>query len=269
MNPLISRRALWMKRLTSRRALLIGGGVAAGGLVAANWGTLSDSESYGGILRAGDSFNMFAQRLALLNRPLAREYRRDQISAYHPSNGGIGAVWIDAQNPAYDALLANDFKDWRLQVKGLVERPLSLSLSQLRALPARSQITMHSCDFGWSAIAEWTGVPLSRILSLTGVRPEARYVVFRCLDTIGGTHVWGSLDMLDAVHPQTILAYAMNGQPLMVGHGAPLRLRIELQIGYKNLKHLSSIELVDSLANLGAGRGGIFEEGGYAWYAGL
>ena len=153
-------------------------------------------------------------------------------------------------------------------MKGLVERPLSFSLEQLQSLPARSQITMHSCDFGWSAIAEWTGVQLHQILSMTGVLPQARYVVFHCLDTIGGQHVWGSLDLLDAVHPQTILAYAMNREPLRVGHGAPLRLRIELQIGYKNLKHLRSIELVESLTGLGGGRGGLFEESGYAWYAG-
>lgn len=257
-----------MKRIISRRSLLLGGGVTAGGLIAANWTTLADSESYGPILRAGDDFNMVAQRLVLHNRPLAPEYRRDQISKIHPSNGGIGAVWIDQENREYDALLARKFADWRLHVKGLVERPISFSLEHLRSLPARSQITMHTCDFGWSAIAEWTGVQLSQILALTGVWPQARYVVFKCLDTMGGQHVWGSLDLLDAVHPQTILAYAMNGQPLPVGHGAPLRLRIELQIGYKNLKHLSSIELVDSLSGLGAGRGGLFEEGGYAWYAG-
>lgn len=257
-----------MKRLISRRALLIGGGLAAGGLITAKWRTLADSESYGAILRAGDAFNMYAQRLVLPHRPLAPEYRRDQISAYHPSNGGIGASWIDANNPAYDALLARNFVDWRLHVKGLVERPMSFSLPQLHSLPSRSQITMHTCDFGWSAIAEWTGVQLSRLLALTGVLPQARYVVFRCLDSMGGQQVWGSIDLLDAVHPQTILAYAMNGQPLMVGHGAPLRLRIELQIGYKNLKHLSSIELVDSLAGIGAGRGGLFEEYGYQWYAG-
>ena len=268
MKRLIPLR-LNLRRFVSRRTHLTGAGLAAGGLVASNWRTLLDSESYGGILRAGDSFNMFAQRLALHNRPLAKVYRPDQISAYHPSNGGIGAAWIDAENPVYDRLVVGKFQDWRLDVKGLVERPLRLSLPQLRSLPSQSQITMHSCDFGWSAIAEWTGVQLSQILSLTGVRPEARYVVFRCLDTIGGKHVWGSLDLLDAVHPQTILAYAMNGAPLPVGHGAPLRLRIELQIGYKNLKHLSSIELVDSLDKIGAGRGGIFEESGYAWYAGL
>jgi DMSO/TMAO reductase YedYZ molybdopterin-dependent catalytic subunit len=258
-----------LSRSVSRRSLLTGASLAAGGLVASNWRALSDSESYGGILRAGDSFNMFAQRLALHNRPLAKVYRPDQISAYHPSNGGIGALWIDAENPNYDKLLAGKFEDWRLDVKGLVDRPLSLSLAQLRSLPSQSQITMHSCDFGWSAIAEWTGVRLSQILALAGAKRQARYVVFHCLDTIGGKHVWGSLDLLDATHPQTILAYAMNGIPLPVGHGAPLRLRIELQIGYKNLKHLSSIELVDSLDNIGTGRGGIFEEQGYAWYAGL
>jgi DMSO/TMAO reductase YedYZ molybdopterin-dependent catalytic subunit len=210
---------------------------------------------------------MHAQRLALHNRPLVREYSRSQITVNHPSTGGIGASYVDP-SPAYDAMTARGFADWRLQVGGLVERPVSLSLPQLRSLPARSQITLHGCDEGWSAIAEWTGVQLSRILSLTGVRPEARYVVFRCLDTIGKEQVWGSIDLLDAVHPQTILAYAINGQLLPVRHGAPLRLRIELQIGYKNLKHLSSILLVDSLAGIDGGRGGLFEKYGYQWYAG-
>jgi DMSO/TMAO reductase YedYZ molybdopterin-dependent catalytic subunit len=252
------------KKLSRRQLLMMGGGAAFGGLIAANWKTLADSESYMPILRAGDAFNMHAQRLFLWNRPLVPEYRRDQISVYHPSNGGIGASWIDADNPTYDALLAGDFVDWRLEVKGLVDRPMSLSLPQLQSMPSRSQITMHSCDFGWSAIAEWTGVQLSRVLALTGVQPQARYVVFRCLDSMAGEQVWGSIDLLDAVHPQTILAYEMNGVPLPVGHGAPLRLRIELQIGYKNLKHLSSIELVDSLP----GHGGLFEGMGYQWYAG-
>lgn len=257
-----------MSRIITRRNLLIGGGIGVAGIVAGNWPTLSDSESYGGILRFGDAFNMRAQRLAMVGRPLAREYRRDQISANHPVNGGIGASYVDP-NPAYQALHARGFADWRLKVGGLVERPLALSLQQLRALPPRTQITMHSCDEGWSAIGEWTGVPLHEVLKLSGILQAARYVVFRCLDTIGGEHVWGSIDLLEAMHPQTILAYGMNGQPLPVGHGAPLRLRLELQIGYKNLKHLSSIELVESLAGIGGGRGGIFERSGYQWYAGL
>ncbi len=127
---------------------------------------------------------------------------------------------------------------------------------------------MHSCDEGWSAIAEWTGVQLSRVLALCGILPQARYVVFRCLDTIKGVPMYGSIDLLDAVHPQTILAYQMNGAPLAVGHGAPLRLRVELQIGYKNMKHLQSIELVQSFAEIGRGCGGTAEDAGYQWYAG-
>jgi DMSO/TMAO reductase YedYZ molybdopterin-dependent catalytic subunit len=256
-----------MSKLLTRRSLLIGGGVAAGGLIAANWHTLAQGTSYDPLLRVGENFSMHAQRLAMLHRPLAKEYRRDQISAHHPSNGGIGALYIDP-NPSYQAMAQRNFRDWRLKVGGLVQRPLTLSLDQLLALPSRSQITMHSCDEGWSAIAEWTGVQLSRVLAMSGVQPEARYVVFRCLDFMGKQQVWGSIDMLEAVHPQTLLAHTMNGIPLPIGHGAPLRLRLELQIGYKNLKHLSSIELVKEFPSRDGGWGGLFEKSGYQWYAG-
>lgn len=252
-----------MKRYFSRRNMLIGGGAAVGGLLLSKLPVLAQSDSYRGLLRAGDFFNMHAQRLAMIHRPLAPEYRRNQISANHPTVGGIGASYIDP-NPPFHAMFARRFSDWRLSVGGLVRRPLRLSLPEIRALPVRSQITMHSCDEGWSAIAEWTGVQLGRIIGMAGPLENARYVVFRCLDTIGGVPYWGSIDMLDAVHPQTILAYAINGQDLPVGHGAPLRLRIELQIGYKNLKHLHSIELVESL-----GGGGSAEALGFQWYAGL
>jgi DMSO/TMAO reductase YedYZ molybdopterin-dependent catalytic subunit len=210
---------------------------------------------------------MKVQRLAMYDRPLVPEYRRDQLSPNHPSVGGIGASYVDP-NPAYHQLAQRGFRDWRLDVHGLVRNPVALSLDQIISMPSRTQITMHSCDEGWSAIGEWTGVQLSRILDLVSPMPQARYVVFRCLDTIGGKNVWGSIDLLDAVHPQTILAYRMNGQPLPIGHGAPLRLRIELQIGYKNLKHLASIELVESLDNIDGGMGGLFEKYGYQWYAG-
>lgn len=258
-----------MSRLIKRREILIGGGVLAGGVIAGNWSRLADSGSYSGLLRAGEDFNLHAQRLALLNRPFVREYRRDQISKHFPVNGGIGAAYIDSYNPTYSGLLANDFRDWRLQVGGLVRRPIGLSLDQLRSMPPQSQITMHCCDEGWSAIAEWTGVQLKRVLALTGIDPRARYVVFHCLDTVNGQPWYGSIDLLDAMHPQTILAYAMNGQPLAVGHGAPLRLRVELQIGYKNLKHLKSITLADSLKGFGGGFGGTPEDAGYQWYGGL
>jgi DMSO/TMAO reductase YedYZ molybdopterin-dependent catalytic subunit len=253
--------------IISRRRLVTAGALTVGGLIAAKWRTLADRSSYSAIVRAGDDLNFHATRLAMFSRPLAKVYDRGLITSNHPSNGGVGSRYIDP-NPAYNAMQALEFADWRLQVGGLVERPLALSLAQLRAMPSQSQITMHSCDEGWSAIGEWTGVQLSRVLALSGILPEARYVVFRCLDTIKGVPMYGSIDLLDAVHPQTILAYEMNGAPLPVRHGAPLRLRVELQIGYKNMKHLKSIELVKSFVEIGKGCGGTAEDAGYQWYAG-
>jgi DMSO/TMAO reductase YedYZ molybdopterin-dependent catalytic subunit len=172
---------------------------------------------------------------------------------------------------AYQRLLENGFKDWNLRIHGLVDRPLAWSLEQLRAMPARTQVTMHNCDEGWSAIGQWTGVQLARLLNLAGLKLNARYVVFHCLDTqeADGVPYYESIDLVDAVHPQTILAYGMNGAPLPVGHGAPLRLRVELQIGYKNAKYVDRIEVVDRLTNIGKGRGGWWEDFDRApWYAG-
>jgi len=167
----------------------------------------------------------------------------------------------------------------RLKVHGIVERELSLSLEELRALPARTQITRHDCVEGWSCIAKWTGVPLGEILSRTGVKPEARFVVFHCADTLddGGDsgsdpesiRYYESIDLIDAEHPQTILAYEMNGEPLTVRHGAPLRLRLERQLGYKMAKYIMRIELVQSFTYLHGGRGGYWEDRGYEWYAGI
>ena len=165
-----------------------------------------------------------------------------------------------------------------MQVDGLVERPVQLSLGELRALPARTQITRHDCVEGWSCIGKWTGVPLAEILSRAGVRPEARFVVFHCADTLDdgefsvdpeSIRYYESIDLIDAVHPQTILAYDMNGKPLTVPHGAPLRLRLERQLGYKMAKYIMRIELVQSLADLHGGRGGYWEDRGYEWYAGI
>jgi hypothetical protein len=253
--------------IISRRRIITGGALAVGGVVAANWNKLADSSSYSGIVRAGDNLNFHLSRLTLFSRPMALEYDRSLITPHHPSNGGIGASYID-KNPQYDVLWSHQFAQWRLHVGGLVQRPTSFSLAQLRQLPSRTQVTMHSCDEGWSAIGQWTGVQLSRVLAMCGILPQARYVVFRCLDKTQGVPMYGSIDMLDAVHPQTLLAYEMNGAPLAVRHGAPLRLRVELQIGYKNMKHLQSIELVHSLAEIGKGRGGTAEDAGYQWYAG-
>jgi DMSO/TMAO reductase YedYZ molybdopterin-dependent catalytic subunit len=199
---------------------------------------------------------------------LAREFTLDQLSPIHPTNGGFGALYV-APDPAYDRMVAERFVNWRLSIDGLVRRTMKLSLEDIRRMPVRSQITMHSCDEGWSAIGQWTGVPLAWLLAQVEPTAGARFVVFHCMDTIAGQKVYGSLDMLDAVHPQTILAHGFNGGPLPVGHGAPLRLRMELQIGYKQLKHIDRISVVSSLASLGKGRGGLFEDYGYQWYAGL
>ncbi len=164
----------------------------------------------------------------------------------------------------YQRLLAAGFADWRLTVDGLVARPSSFSLAELKGRPSRSQITHQACEEGWSFIAEWTGVPLSYILTLVGVRPQAKYVVFFPFD-----ESWDSLDMPDAWHPQTLLAYAMNGQDLPTPHGAPVRLRVARQLGYKSIKYLSRITVTDTLKNIGQGLGSISPEEGYSWYAGI
>jgi DMSO/TMAO reductase YedYZ molybdopterin-dependent catalytic subunit len=166
------------------------------------------------------------------------------------------------------------FENWQLAVDGLVRKPLTLTLEDIRTMPARTQITMHNCDEGWSAIGQWTGVQLSRVLQEAGLAPEARYVVFHCIDELVRTpdrsgFYYESLDLFDALHPQTILAYEMNGNPLPVRHGAPLRLRVERQVGYKHAKYLTRIEAVERLDRIGKGKGGFWEDRGYQWYAGL
>ncbi len=170
--------------------------------------------------------------------------------------------------------MSNDFADWRLEVTGLVEKPLSLSRETLQAMPSRTQITRHDCVEGWSCIAKWTGVPLALVLDEAKVKPEARFVVFHCLDSIeqglsGDIKYYESIDLIDARHPQTILAYGLNGKALPVENGAPLRLRVERQLGYKMAKYVRGIELVDSFSMLGGGKGGYWEDRGYDWYAGI
>lgn len=196
---------------------------------------------------------------------LAREYTIADIRQPMRPNGVTSP-----QDADYQGHLAAGWDTWRLEVGGLVERPLSLSLGELVAMPYRTQITRHDCVEGWSCIAQWTGVPLSRVIAEARPRPEARFVVFRSMDTIerglsGDVRYWESLGMRDALHPQTILAYGMNGEPLPVPNGAPLRLRVERQLGYKMAKYLQGIELVTDIP----GAGGYWEERGYDWYAGI
>jgi DMSO/TMAO reductase YedYZ molybdopterin-dependent catalytic subunit len=254
-----------MSELITRRGLI--GGVAATGTLLAGCGRIDNAGPAPAILDAADGLTQRIQRIVLGRRPLVRELPLSAISQSFPLSGTVMP-----KADYYKRLLDEEFQSWRLRVHGLVERPLALSLAELKALPARSQVTLHQCDEGWSAVAQWTGVPLARVLGLAGIRRDARYVVFHCLDRVelDGNNYYESLDLLDAYHPQTMLAYGMNGKPLPVQHGAPLRLRLELQIGYKNAKYVDRIEVVDSLKSIGKGRGGWWEDFDHAvWYAGL
>lgn len=252
-----------MTRAISRRAVV---GTLASGTLLAGCGRLDNTAPANALLQLSDGLTLRAQRLLLSQRPLVRELAAADISAHFPTNGTVLPT-----GDYYQRLVENDFKDWKLKMHGLVEQPLALSLEELRAMPSRTQITMHNCDEGWSAIGQWTGVQLARLLNRARPRLNARYVVFHCLDTqqADGVPYYESIDLVDAVHPQTILAYGMNGASLPVGHGAPLRLRVELQIGYKNAKYVDRIELVDRLSAIGKGRGGWWEDFDRApWYAG-
>jgi len=252
-----------MKRIARRTFLRAGiSSVAAvagigGTIYAARRGGLVPPD-HGGLFGIGETLTYGAQRLLVSRQTLAREFDRGQISTVAEING------YPPENDQYLRLLANNFDDWRLTVDGLVARPTSFSLSELQRLPRRSQITLHVCEEGWSFIAEWTGVPLSLLLDLVGASPLAKYVVFMPYDDW-----WGSLDMVDALHDQTLLAYGMNGRDLPREHGAPLRLRVARQLGYVSIKYLSRIIVTDSLATFGQGLGSAAPEIGYSWYAGI
>jgi len=218
--------------------------------------------------RMGEGLTRRTQRLLIPRDALAPTYSRAEISPDFKANGSISPRAAD-----YRALRDNDFADYRLVIDGLVERPLSLSLAELRTRPSQSQITKHDCVEGWTSIGEWTGVRLETLLDEAGLKPEARYIVFHCFDALtqteDGERYYESIDLVDARHPQTILAWAMNGETLPVPHGAPLRLRVERQLGYKHAKYIRRIEAVESFAHIGGGKGGYWEDRGYEWYAGI
>ena len=240
----------------SRRSFLTG--LPAAGALLTGCGE-SLPPTYGSIYDLSNAATFAAQRVLLRRQPLVREFGREMITRNFPA--------INETNPPndrYQRWLASGFRDWRLPVEGLVARPGALSLEELKQMPARTQITQHSCEQGWSAIAEWTGVPLARVLEAVGTLPQARYIVFHTIDGW-----WDSLDMFDAVHPQTLLAYGMNGENLPVRHGAPVRLRVERHLGYKHLKFLTHMEVTDSLAEIEDGTGAVGAPYGYSWYAGI
>lgn len=245
-----------------RRTLIAGGGA---GLLLSGCDRVIAQPQVRDIIFKGEDMHRALQR-ALMNRDaLAPEFTSDQRSPYFRTNGTR-----DPGTAAYNALRSGRFADWRLQVDGLVARPLSLSLSDLGQMPQRAQITRHDCVEGWSAIGKWQGPRLGDVLKQAGVCDAARYVVFTCADLYGGAPYYESVDMVDAFHPQTILAWALNDRFLDVGHGAPCRLRVERHLGYKHAKYLMKITAVDSLAGIGKGQGGYWEDNvDYDWYAGI
>lgn len=257
----------------NRRKFLIGSSLCATSLsltgcdVFDSWGS-SDS-SVRQVMEQANNLTYRVQRLLTKPNALAQEFTEADIRQPQRPNGVTAP-----EDETYKKLQAGNFADWRLEVAGLVERPLSLSLAQLQAMPARTQITRHDCVEGWSCIAKWTGAPLALVLDQAIVKAEARFVAFHCMDTIerglaGNIQYYGTIDMVDARHPQTILAYGCNDSALPVANGAPLRVRVERQLGYKMPKYIHKIELIDSFADMGWGKGGYWEDRGYDWYGGI
>ena len=262
------------------RRLFVAG--AAGFMLAGCDRVASSSQGQTAFQTAND-MSYVAQRALMSQKALAPEFAPSEISPDFRANGSI-----DPKAPEYKALIKDKFATWSMDVGGLVEHPRSFTLADLKAMPARTQITRHDCVEGWSCIGKWKGPQLSAVLDLVVPKSEARYVVFHCFDQLGADQsegesdadqgngldgsspkFYGTIDMTDAVHPQSILAYEMNDETLSVAHGAPLRLRLERQLGYKMNKYIKSIELVESFAHIGDGKGGYWEDLGYDWYAGI
>ena len=246
--------------LITRRGAIVAGLAAAGGIVVARRFPKILPPACGNVLRAGDTFTYGMQR-ALLGESLVREYRPEDITSF-PALGGEPGLTVKSElGDAYRHMKEGAFADWRLTVEGSVARPRSFSLADLKQFSPRTQITRHTCEEGWSAIGQWTGVPLSAVLDAVGILPSARFVVYRSYDD------WvDSIDMSDARHPQTILAYGMNGRDLPIPHGAPVRLRVERQMGYKSMKFLRSITVTDEFDD--GGKDGNIQHG-WAWYTGI
>jgi len=254
-----------MSGIFTRRTLLTGMTAGAASLLA-GCDTLARNAEFRKALFSAENMHKWLQR-ALQNRTaLAREYSPEDRSPTFRGNGTL-----NPNTAEYKALWRENFANWRLKVDGLVERPLSLGLAQLHSMPNRIQTTRHDCVEGWSAIGTWRGVPLALLLEAARISTRARYIVFHCMDDMGGGNAYyESIDMVDALHPQTILAFALNDKPLSVRNGAPLRLRVERHLGYKHAKYIHHVEVVADLRGVRGGKGGFWEDvAGYEWYAGI
>jgi DMSO/TMAO reductase YedYZ molybdopterin-dependent catalytic subunit len=249
----LSRRKLIKTGLAAATGIA-GLGVATG--LAKKYGLIPPD--HGGIWGAGETLNYASYRL-LTSHSMAREFARSEISTTPLANE------IPPLSDAFKKLQSGDFADWRLTVDGMVDRAGMFSLEQLKSYPSRSQITQLACEEGWSYVAEWTGVPLSHVLEVAGIQQQAKYVVYFSIDP----DWWDSIDMSDALHPQTYLAYGMNGGDLPVGNGGPLRMRVPRQLGYKSVKFITRLAVTDDLRKFGNGLGSASPEGGYAWFAGI
>lgn len=252
-----------MTQISRRKLITIGVGAAAGvsgiavaAKLARKHGLIPPDS--GGVFGPGETLTYAAQRL--LNRhAMAREFSRDQISKQPFANE------VSPLGDNFQHLQAGGFADWHLTVDGMAARPMVFSLAEIKSYPVSSHTTMIGCEEGWTYIAEWGGVPLSYILDRVGALPQVRYVVYRSIQP----DWWESIDMADALHPQTLVAHRMNGADLPVPFGGPLRLRVPRQLGYKSVKYINRLTLTDSLKSFGKGLGSAAPEGGYAWYAGI
>jgi DMSO/TMAO reductase YedYZ molybdopterin-dependent catalytic subunit len=256
-NDAVSERRRWLQRALA----------TVGTLALSACDRISQSQGVNSTLESAEGLTRKVQRLLLGRHALAPEYSPADISTSFRANGTINPGTAE-----YNRLAQAEFADWRLRVGGLVEHPLELSLADLRQMPARTQITRHDCVEGWSCIAKWKGPTLRAVLEQARLKPQARYIVFYCADSLERSaygQYYESIDMVDATHPQTILAYDMNDRPLTVRHGAPLRLRVERQLGYKMAKYVMRIDAVESFGAIAQGKGGYWEDRGYQWYAGI
>lgn len=253
----------------ARRKFLTRAAVVGSTLLVASCDRLSQTAWWLGLLDSAEALTKFSQRALLSRQGLAPEYAQADISRDFKANGSTAPDDDD-----YLKAARTGFTEWQLAIDGLVDRPAKFSLADLRAMPSRSQITRHDCVEGWTCIGKWKGVPLGELLRQVGLKPQAKYLVFHCADSLDALpdnagQYYESIDMVDAFHPQTILAYDMNDAPLPIPHGAPLRLRVERQLGYKMAKYVMRVEAVESFAALKGGNGGYWEDRGYEWYAGV